>query len=293
MNEEYRNPEIRPAEPDEMDIDWMAILAKMVKGWKPILIVTVAFLALGITLALTAPPQFSVTMTLAPEARSGSAGLGNISSVLGLGGSGAGISGDAMNISLFPQICRSTPFLTDLFPVMLTPLPEEAGVTPKPVSVFDYATRTQKGPKTWLPKLKSGVKKVFTKKKEGAPVDQSIVNPSRLTRKQSRAVGELRTYISANVDKKTGITKITVVMEDPLMATELADTVCRRLQEVIIRYRTQKATDDAEKIMQRANMLVENHMACFFGSDAHRLEGRNTDLTEAARTLRRRRTRGR
>ncbi len=41
-----------------------------------------------------------------------------------------------------------------------------------------------------------------------------------------------------------------------------------------------------EKIQERAKTLVENHMACFFGSDAHRLEGRNTDLTEACKALR-------
>lgn len=42
-----------------------------------------------------------------------------------------------------------------------------------------------------------------------------------------------------------------------------------------------------ERVAGRARRLVENHMTCFIGSDAHRVQGRNTDLTEAAETLRR------
>ena len=35
-------------------------------------------------------------------------------------------------------------------------------------------------------------------------------------------------------------------MSDPLIATQLADTVCRRLQEYVVQYRTQKAGVDYE-----------------------------------------------
>ena len=41
-----------------------------------------------------------------------------------------------------------------------------------------------------------------------------------------------------------------------------------------------------EKVAGHAKRLIENHMTCFIGSDAHRVQGRNTDLTEAVKALR-------
>ena len=41
-----------------------------------------------------------------------------------------------------------------------------------------------------------------------------------------------------------------------------------------------------EKVAARAKRLIENHMACFIGSDAHRVKIRNTDMTEAVKSLR-------
>ena len=48
------------------------------------------------------------------------------------------------------------------------------------------------------------------------------------------------------MDNKSGITTVNVTMSDPLIATQLADTVCRRLQEYVVQYRTQKAGVDYE-----------------------------------------------
>lgn len=250
MNEEYQAPQYQ--ESDEIEIDWMGILAKLLKGWKFILLVSVLFGALGVAAALMQQRKYSVTMTLAPEIqRSGNSSLSSITSMFGLGSS-LNSGSDAVNITLFPEISSSTPFLTELFPVKLTPYvsPKQAkeGVVAQPVTVFDHVThadKPEKGLRAWLKKLRSK-----DEEDEGNPL---IVNPSQLTRQQAEAVQALRSSISANVDKKTGITTISVVLDDPMMVTELADTVCAKLQEYVIRYRTQKATEDYDYYVKLAD----------------------------------------
>lgn len=258
MNEEYKNPVPREEDYEEAEIDWMGIITKLLKGWKFILIVSVIFGMLGIAAALLQKRTYGVTMTLAPEVqRSGSSSLNSITAMLGMGGASAGSTSDALNITLFPEICKSTPFLTDLFPVKLTPYVSREnaknGVKATPVTVFDHLTgadKPKKGLKVWLKNLLS--------KEEEEEGDESAVNPSQLTKKQAAVARSLSQSISADVDKKTGVTTISVVMDDPLMATQLADTVCRRLQEYVIMYRTQKATDDFNYYVKLADEAHDN-----------------------------------
>ena len=50
--------------------------------------------------------------------------------------------------------------------------------------------------------------------------------------------------MSANVDKKTGVTTLTVTLQDPLVAATVADSVVCKLQDYVTDYRTRKAIDD-------------------------------------------------
>ena len=122
MSEEYN---------DELEIDWMGALARLCKSWRFILIVSVIFGALGIVAALMQPRKYNVKMTLAPEVQtSTSTSLSSISSILGIGSTSAAAGTDALNITLFPEICKSTPFLTELFPVQLPRQAQGAGQRP-------------------------------------------------------------------------------------------------------------------------------------------------------------------
>lgn len=214
-------------------IDWTGIFATLLKNWCLILIVTVVFGVAGVIAALSQPRKYNVIVTLAPEMQTNSSSsLNSISSLLGISRASVATSTDALNITLFPEICKSTPFLTGLFPVKLTPNNSQQEVT-----VFDHMTgadKETKGIQSWL-------KNMFNRKE--VVEDNSVLNPSQLTSLQARAVAALANSISATVDN-TGITTISVVLDDPLMATQLADTVCRRLQEYVILYRTQKSIED-------------------------------------------------
>lgn len=64
----------------------------------------------------------------------------------------------------------------------------------------------------------------------------------------------LSDHIGVLVDKKTGVTTISITMQDPRISTCLTDTVVNRLQSYIIDYRTNKARKEfhfQEKLFER------------------------------------------
>lgn len=220
---------------DELEIDWMGILSKLLKHWKQIVLIGFIFGCLGVVSALMMKRQYNVTMTLAPETQGrASSSLSSITSMLGMGG--AVSSGpDAMNITLFPEICQSTPFLASLLDVPLTSYVSEKqaeeGVKPMHTTVYKHF---------------SGEDKPNYKPKKDEKPYTGVSDATELTPKQAAVVKALGQSVSASVDKKTGITTISVTTDDRLMAKQLADTVSNRLQKVVSEYRTKKATADYE-----------------------------------------------
>lgn len=233
-------------EEEETPIDWAGMLVKLVRHKWFIIIWTIVFAILGVGVALSQKHKYTVNVTLAPEVegRSTSSSLRGIASMLGMGGIIGNASGgvDAVNITLFPEICSSVPFLTDLFPMPVTTYVSEKayekGKRPKTTTLFKFISREdepKKGLSLWL-------EDIFGKDKKKE--DNSVVNVSRLTKTQAKVVKYLSRAVSASVDNKTGVTKITVTLEDPQIAAAVADTVCQRLQDYVTEYRTKKARKD-------------------------------------------------
>lgn len=243
-NEYYNDAEFED-EDDGLDIDWAGLLVKLLNGWKFIAVVTCLAAAVGVGAALLTPKKYTVSVTLAPEIQGRSSGgsLSSITSMLGLGSVSLGSTSDALNIALFPEISQSTQFLTQLFGVQVTPYVSpkqllEGAPEPQPTTLFNYITKEDEEPG-----LLEQLKEHILGKAEELP-EPDTVNVARLSPKQRLVVKELRKNMGAEVDKKTGIATINVTMDDPWIATTLADTVCQRLQRYVIEYRTRKAVTD-------------------------------------------------
>ena len=256
--EEYQNnnPGIQETS-DELEIDWMGIFTKILKHWKQIFLISFIFGVLGIVSALTMTRKYNVTMTLAPEvANRTSSSLSSITSMLGLSGATLNPGTDAMNITLFPEICQSTPFLAGLLDVPLTSFvsekQKEAGVQPMHTTVYKHLSgedKEKKGLSKWLDSLK--------KNKDEKPYT-GVEDATELSPKEARVVKRLGQSVSADVDKKTGVTTISVTMDDRMMAKQLADTVCNRLQVYVSDYRTKKAIADYEYYVMLADEAHED-----------------------------------
>lgn len=246
----YTNPQgQQPLVEEESSIDFMELAVKFWKGKWFVIIVTFLFCVLGVFMALNLKRTWTATVTLAPEvpegAKSGSS-LSSIASMMGLGGMNMGGNGaDALNITLFPDMAKSTPFLTDLFEVpvnpYLSPKARKEGKKPKKSTTLYRWILKKDEPKGWFANLKESIFGAPDPEPENVPVDNK-----ELTREQDIATQILSKCINADVDKKTGVTTINVTIDDPKLACELADTVCTRLQREIFNYRTAKAAQNLE-----------------------------------------------
>lgn len=239
-NKNYQNPEVQEPENDELEIDWMEILRKIIAIRKTLYKAAGVGLVLGIIIALSIPKQYTVTVTLSPEmgGDKASGGLASLASSF-LGGGATSSSSDALNVTLAPDIVTSTPFVLDLFDTQIQTLDGKLDTTL--VAYLDE----QKGP--WWGYIKAvpgmaigAIKSLFTEKIDSA----TTLNPFQLTEKEAAKVKELRQSILAEVDKKTAMTTITVTLQDPKVTAIVADSVVAKLQQYIIDYRIKKAKED-------------------------------------------------
>lgn len=244
MDQNYINPQAEKI----VSIDWPKYITAFLQNWKKIGIITFIFAAAGVCVALTQARKYSVSVTLAPESAGGhqTGNIGGLASMLGVNVGGGSSSSDALNITIFPEIVSSTPFLTSLFSVELNKMPklpkdlaEARAVMSGPltsVKLFDYLTGRDAEP-SWWDDFKQSVWGV-DKAEEDA--DYLVVDERRLTKEQYYTMLVLKNMISVEVDKATAMTTVSVVMDDPLMCAQLADTVCRRLRDFVFDYRTEK-----------------------------------------------------
>ena len=229
---------------DEMEIDLMDILRKIISIRKTLYKAAGIGLIMGIIVAFSIPKQYTVKVTLSPE-------MGNSKGTNGIAGLAASFLGsgatigdgtDALNASLSSDIVSSTPFLLELLD-MNVPSAKKVEQTS-----LEYYLEEQSS--AWwryvmgIPGLViSGIKSLFEDENKEY-IDKTNNNPIELTQKTSKKIKILKKNIIASVDKKTAITNVSVTLQDPRIAAVVADSVVHKLQEYIIGYRTSKAKED-------------------------------------------------
>lgn len=243
-NKEYKNvPSYQ--EEDEMEIDLMEYARKLWAARKLLFKVAGIAVIVGVVIAFTTPKQYTVSVKLAPESTKSGGGLSGIASMLGVGSMSMGSDADALSITLYPDIVSSTPFILDLMDTQVKTIDEEQPDTTLVGYLKEYTSKSLIGTVMSLPfKAIGGIISLFKDEEEEKGVKE--INPFQLTKEQSRTVQGLKKMIVANVDKKTGVTTVSVTMQDPLVAAILTDTVVVKLKEHITKYRVSKAEEDCK-----------------------------------------------
>ena len=245
-NKNYTSP-TPETENDEFEIDWMDLLRRIIAIRKTLYKAAGIGLVLGIIIALSTPKQYTVSVTLAPEmgSDSKSGGLASLaSSFLGSGGN-LGSSPDALNAALSSEIVSSTPFLLELFDTRVQTLDGELDTTL--VAYLDEQRGSWMGTVLAAPGMAIGfVKGLFAEETDTV----ATLNPFQLTKKESQKVEALRKNILAEIDKKTGITTLSVTLQDSKVTAMVADSVVAKLQQYIINYRIAKAKEDCAYLEQ-------------------------------------------
>lgn len=238
-NKNYQNPDVQEPENDEITIDWMNILRRIISIRKTLYKAAGVGVVLGIIIALSIPKQYTVKVTLSPEMGGDSKGGGLASLASSFLGGGTTSSSDALNVTLAPDIVASTPFILELFNTRVQTLDGKLDTTL--VTYLDEQKTPWWGYIKAAPGLAIGaIKSLFTEKTDTT----AILNPFQLTEREATKVKGLRQSILAEVDKKTAMTTITVTLQDPKVTAIVADSVVAKLQQYIIDYRIKKAKED-------------------------------------------------
>lgn len=238
-NKNYQQPDVQEPENDELEIDWMEILRKIIAIRKTLYKAAGVGLVLGIIIALSIPKQYTVTVTLSPEMGGDKASGGLASLASSCLGGGSNNNSDALNVTLAPDIVSSTPFILELFNTRVQTLDGELDTTL--VTYLDEQKQPWWGYIKSAPGLAIGaIKSLFTEETDTT----ATLNPFQLTEKEAAKVKGLRQSILAEVDKKTAMTTITVTLQDPKVTAIVADSVVAKLQQYIIDYRIKKAKED-------------------------------------------------
>ena len=229
---------------EEIEIDLIGILRKIIGIRKTIYKAAGIGLVVGIIVAISIPKQYTVGVTLSPEMGNTKAGglSGLAASFLG---SGMAINEgtDALNASLSADIVSSTPFLLELSTMKI---PALEGETMTLNVYLDEESSPWWSYVIGLPGMViGGVKSLFIEEEsELVPSDKANLGTIELSKKESKKIESLKKKILASVDKKTSMTTVSVTLQNPKVAAVVADSVVRKLQEYIIDYRTSKAKED-------------------------------------------------
>lgn len=229
---------------EEIRIDVMEILRKIIAIRKTIYKAAGIGLVIGIIIAISIPKQYTVEVTLSPE-------MGN-NKGSGLSGLAASFLGnevtmgdgtDALNASLSADIVSSTPFLLELSTMEISVSRDES---------MTLNTYLDEESSPWwnyvigFPGMViGGVKSLFAEEEnESRALNRISQGTIELSKKESKKIEILKEMIVAAVDKKTSITSIAVTMQNPRAAAVVADSVVKKLQEYIIDYRITKSKED-------------------------------------------------
>ena len=229
---------------EEIEIDLMDILRKIIGIRKTIYKAAGIGFVIGVIIAISIPKQYTVEVTLSPEMGSVKGGglSGLAASFLGSEVS-MGDGTDALNTSLSPDIISTTPFLLELS-TMNIPVSKDENMTLN--TYLDEESSPWWNYVIGFPGMViGGVKSLFAEEEnESRALNRISQGTIELSKKESKKIEILKEMIVAAVDKKTSITSIAVTMQNPRAAAVVADSVVKKLQEYIIDYRITKSKED-------------------------------------------------
>lgn len=230
---------------EQQEINWLELLEKIYASKKQILIACSIGAIIGLVVVLGTPKEYTASIFIVPESsrRATSSGISTLSDMAGVDmNSSSATERDAIYSVLYPSIVHSTPFLVRLFDVKVRGIKDNTII-----SLSQYLKEHQKRPwwnaVTSMPFKLAGWCMALFQEKPKTEKMKSQIDIFRLTREEVGMAGAIASRTSVEVDETGRRRKITlsVTMQDPLVATIVADTILEHLKEYVTEYRTSKS----------------------------------------------------
>ncbi|MDD4033284.1 MAG: Wzz/FepE/Etk N-terminal domain-containing protein [Bacteroidales bacterium] len=284
MEEKIQNPQ--PVEEDSIDL--VEILQKLWAKRKLILIITGAFMALGLFVALLTPNQYTASCTLVPqtgERRTGGS-LGGLAAMAGIS-LGDISAGEVLSPNVYPNIIKNVEFQKELLHARYT----FEGIA-EPVTYYNYATDKKYRKFNLLGAIKKytiGLPGVIIGAIRGEPEEEDAAsgtvqdNIPRLTYAEQKVAKGLYEAFSLNLNQKEGYVQLSTTLRDPHLAAQITLKGQQLLQKYLTEFKLQKVRANLEFVENsyqeaRANFEAKQE-------ELARFRDANVNLTSAvART---------
>lgn len=261
MNMEEEKKDIKP-------IDFAQVSKKLWAQRKLYYKVLPATLIITYLLMVCIPRYYRCEISLAPET-SGTSISGSIESLassFGLGSLGKLNSDDAIYAEIYPEVVSSKNFIAELMTVEIKTQKDSLRC-----NYYTYLRDHQKS--AWWGYIINYITNLFKEKTKDSYDGKETISVFDLTRKQEMLFKAAQNKISCRYDKKTDIVYLRVQDQDPLVCAMMAEATSQKLQEFIVRYRTNKARIDYEyykSLCEQARQDYEVALAKYAASaDAH------------------------
>ena len=215
------------------------------------------FILIGLFTAYFSIEEYTSEAKLIPESQQAMSlgGLGGLARQFGVIQQQAS-QGDNISPNLYPDITASTLFLQRLLETTIT-LP----IDNTELTILEYLRDHQQVPignyiRRYTIRLPFTIWNALTRgaAEETGMITEPVYDEGRVVKLSSLEWAMLRTLrgrISTQIDRETRIVRVSVRMQDPDVAAEVADKVVSLLSEYIIEYRTEKTRENKAFIEDR------------------------------------------
>ncbi len=196
------------------------------KYWLVLLLAGLLTGGIGYGLSYLVPEEYEATAKVLPEFSSGLGAVGGLSDLASMAGISLGKNNsEAIRPDLYPSILASMPFLLKL---LATPQPTSDG---KKVDLVTYLDKEAKP----------------LSAQQIAQGDTLIM----LSKEQERALKDLKSRVTAGIDKMSGVLTVGVSMPDPTLAAACATFGLDYLRTFVTEYRGGKKTEKVAFLRQQ------------------------------------------
>jgi uncharacterized protein involved in exopolysaccharide biosynthesis len=251
--EQENKPIIADNNSDEIDIT--EILKKLWVKRSFIIKLTVAFLLLGLFVALFSPVQYTSTCTVVPQSgnSSGGGGLGGVAAIMGVNLGTAMMTEGTLSPVMYPEIIKSVPFTREIMKTEVI-VKKSNG---QPITLYDYYTDKQYRDFNLLGAIKKytiGLPGVLIGAirgdKEPEIVESSLIGDSntvfKLTEEEKRVYDAIQGAVQINPNSKDGYVTIGYVFPEAKVAAQVTDKIYRTLEEYVSQFKSEKLNDNLE-----------------------------------------------
>ena len=223
-------------------IDFVAIFKKLWSKRKLYYKVLPATLIITYLIMVCIPRYYRCTVSLAPEPTGPSSMSGSLSSLassFGMNSLSKMGNSDALNVEIYPDILKANDFIAELMTVEVTTKKGD-------VKTNYYTYLRDKQSAAWWSEIKGSIAEWIKPTPKDSYNGNDKISVFNLTKQQSGVFDAAAGNIHCYIEKKTNVVSITIKDQDPLVCATMADATCKKLQEFIVAYRTNKARIDYE-----------------------------------------------